>query len=425
MHARTHAFSAAALLAAVAAGPALGQFGTSDWGTADNGLGGTAVGPYTTFTNTTTDLQATVNGSVGILEFNRLILDYNLATPDIIASGGVTVRVDINPGDAGEDTFPGVNANGRDWAGFVFGDTNDGGQFADPSTASAGSQFFLSGGNPDAIAAVALRNSGSALTRRFDGISLNQRVAGNPDSPSFNEPIFDASTHADYILWQDGADGSPDGDPVNSFPSDIWYTLEVTIEADPGVGLFDASGAHTISASIGLQGGALTPIDFDPTTPGVMEDSLIWGDNQNTVGAVVQPGKNAFLVFAANASDNHQFDNLVIEELDGTVVLSDTFSRVAGDPDGMGGPVIDGDANGDGNVDLLDFDILAGNFGAGPGFGGGIAGGDFNEDGNVDLLDFDILAGNFGFTSPGAVPEPASVALLGLAGTVLLRRRRA
>ncbi|MEM6750845.1 MAG: dockerin type I domain-containing protein, partial [Planctomycetota bacterium] len=74
-----------------------------------------------------------------------------------------------------------------------------------------------------------------------------------------------------------------------------------------------------------------------------------------------------------------------------------------------------GDANGDGAIDLLDFDALAQNFGA-PGNGGaapnGPAEGDFNFDGVVDLLDFDLLAQNFGASAPAAVPSPSSLAAL-------------
>ncbi|MEM7681260.1 MAG: dockerin type I domain-containing protein [Planctomycetota bacterium] len=81
-----------------------------------------------------------------------------------------------------------------------------------------------------------------------------------------------------------------------------------------------------------------------------------------------------------------------------------------------------GDANFDGVVNLLDFDVLAGNFGTNT--TGGIADGDFNGDGVVDLLDFDILAGNFGNSQAAAVPEPTSLLALGV-GALLLRRRRA
>ncbi|MEM7809666.1 MAG: PEP-CTERM sorting domain-containing protein [Planctomycetota bacterium] len=91
-----------------------------------------------------------------------------------------------------------------------------------------------------------------------------------------------------------------------------------------------------------------------------------------------------------------------------------------------------GDANGDGTVDLADFGILRANFGSTMGT---FATGDFNGDMNVDLADFGILRANFG-TSVGSdfaaldawyatvVPEPTTLALAGLAGFAMLRRRR-
>ncbi|MEM9295906.1 MAG: DUF5060 domain-containing protein [Planctomycetota bacterium] len=81
-----------------------------------------------------------------------------------------------------------------------------------------------------------------------------------------------------------------------------------------------------------------------------------------------------------------------------------------------------GDANDDGAVDLLDFDVLAQNFGStnpdGPETG------DFNRDGVVDLLDFDLLAQNFGSSVPVVVPEPASAAMLLFSGSAWIRGRR-
>src|SRR2546430_1366055 len=74
-----------------------------------------------------------------------------------------------------------------------------------------------------------------------------------------------------------------------------------------------------------------------------------------------------------------------------------------------------GDANIDGKVNALDFNVLASNFGAG---GGGGANkrwfqGDFNYDGTVNTADFNALAINFNIfplTSPPlgtVVPQPA------------------
>ncbi|MEM7681239.1 MAG: GH25 family lysozyme [Planctomycetota bacterium] len=80
------------------------------------------------------------------------------------------------------------------------------------------------------------------------------------------------------------------------------------------------------------------------------------------------------------------------------------------------------DFNGDGVVNLLDFDTLAANFGT----VGDKPQGDANGDGVVTLLDFDVLAQQFGqgATAPATVPEPAGLAMLGVSGLITLARRR-
>jgi plastocyanin len=91
-----------------------------------------------------------------------------------------------------------------------------------------------------------------------------------------------------------------------------------------------------------------------------------------------------------------------------------------------------GDANLDGHVDLLDFNVLATNFGA---QGGGWAAGDFNEDGNIDLLDFNLLASHFGqelqpapnkltlTLESAAIPEPGTLTFLITLCLAMPRRR--
>ncbi|QDU71878.1 family 16 glycosylhydrolase [Mucisphaera calidilacus] len=82
----------------------------------------------------------------------------------------------------------------------------------------------------------------------------------------------------------------------------------------------------------------------------------------------------------------------------GTVYIDDATLQVLRDAD-------PGDANADGEVNLLDLSALASNFG---GTGAWVQG-DFNADGNVDLLDLSLLASGF---NTDAVPTPGSAMLL-------------
>lgn len=269
----------------------------SDWGSNDNALGGSLSAGYTVSNPAGAFDVDYVDGDNGVIGFGRTVLNVNLATPEAIAAGSVKISIELSPSDIGLSNF-----QGRDWLGVLLADTND--------TASLGGSGALPGGNPDSRVGVAPRNSGTAITRRGSG---NIKAGGKPGM--LTEPIFDQAAWDGYVDWFNGDDGTPPGDPVEAYPNASVYQVELIVsETAPG-NLFGDNAENRAELFIGVDGGPLAPIPFDPSNP--LADTFFWGDNATTVGPnggtdLTPGGRDAYLVFVANANGGHLFDNLVV-----------------------------------------------------------------------------------------------------------------
>ncbi|MBN2293619.1 MAG: hypothetical protein JXM70_14415, partial [Pirellulales bacterium] len=91
---------------------------------------------------------------------------------------------------------------------------------------------------------------------------------------------------------------------------------------------------------------------------------------------------------------------------DGGYVVRVDFGDLVTDLNFGNVPLLPGDANGDGLVDVSDLGILAANYGNGSDFEWGD--GDFTGDGLVDVSDLGLLSSNYGTSSPQLLPGDAN-----------------
>ncbi len=215
------------------------------------------------------------------------------------------------------------------------------------------------------------------------------------------------------LLVESGGAVRPGGDRSGGGPFSPAFTYTMTVSGDytqqAGATMhatfnehtLNVGGEATLAGGLNLQQGE--PLALGATWTLLSADVIHGGFDADAISGAAIDATTAIAVLYVDGGD--------ADTLADRVQLMATFK---------------GDANGDGTVSLADLDAV----GIGFGNAGAWQAGDFNYDGEVGLVDLDALGVNFGQAVPvaaaqhamPAMPEPASLMLLGLGGLALMRR---
>ena len=233
----------------------------------------------------------------------------------------------------------------------------------------------------------------------------------------------------------------------------VTYQSIVTLESNAAIAFADSTHAHELSLASGATATVSgTELEVDSLsnlgTVNIENNELLinYGSGSDPISSIVQEIVSGYAgggwtgtgIMSTNAQSNSKSYGIGYAD-----------SADAGNPANLATGTIEvlytllGDANLDGKVNGIDFNLMATNFNEA--VTDGWDKGDFNYDGKVNGIDFDLLAVNFNQLasqtseadvaaldafaaangiSLSSVPEPATLGLLMVAGMGVLRRRR-
>lgn len=231
-------------------------------------------------------------------------------------------------------------------------------------------------------------------------------AAGEPPAGESVDHVIDNVTqkYLNFVDLSSGFKVTPAvGDTIVS--AIRFYTANDAEERDPASYLFEGSSDGTTFATI-ASGSLALPADRNPGGAVAIDPSIHF--NQVVTFPNTLEYSTYRLTFPAlkNAASANSMQIAEVELL------------------GVSGGSVVADANGDGVVNISDFDIIRSNFRTTVPAG---ENGDVNFTGNVDFEDFRLWKAVFGGGGPSNVPEPSTVSLIvvGCAGLFLARRARA